>query len=367
MECRVTAKIKIDRNKLIDKTLKIYKKGLQFCINVGWNKHIKNNVRLHPFVYRDLKEMGLQSQLAVACIKQACGMLKRAKSKPTINNISMRYNFPRSASIQKGNVLSLATIDGRVKIPFTIPECFSEYFDNWKIRESLLRVDKQGRCFFLFTFSKQVDTSAVSSTFHKANILGIDLGINKLAVTSDGNFFGKWFKHKRRQIERIAGELQSKGTSASRQRLKKVWSRWQRLMSWTNHNISREIVDSLNKGDVIVMEDLSYIRRTARWNKWVHKWNFRQLQEFIEYKALRKGCRVVYVNPSYTSKTCNRCHSLNTSRHDGFFECNQCGHTLDSDLNGARNIARRYQRITGLEGTCKRAYDLTSNDAKASV
>ncbi|MFX1363229.1 MAG: hypothetical protein ACFE7A_07230, partial [Promethearchaeota archaeon] len=44
-------------------------------------------------------------------------------------------------------------------------------------------------------------------------------------------------------------------------------------------------------------------------------------------------------------------------------ECNVCGHSLNSDLNGARNIAQRYMRITGL-GFCKQAHDLACDEVE---
>ena len=115
-------------------------------------------------------------------------------------------------------------------------------------------------------------------------------------------------------------------------------------MRLSNHEISKKIIDGLKSGDVVVLEDLSNIRRTAKYNKWVHKWAFFELQSFIEYKALAKGIRVVRVNPAYTSKTCNRCNSLNTRRHSGFFECLCCGFHCDCDLQASRNIAQRYTR-----------------------
>src|SRR3990167_3697205 len=143
MRTRATAKIKIEARQEIISTLKVYSKGLQFCIDTAWGKHIRNNIKLHPFVYKHLRSLGLQAQLAAACIKQACGMVKKAKSKPIISRCSMRYNFPRSASF-KNNILSISTIKGRIKVPFRIPACYQQYFD-WKINESLLRMDKKGR------------------------------------------------------------------------------------------------------------------------------------------------------------------------------------------------------------------------------
>lgn len=358
MVVRVSIPIKLNVDKRIVDTIELYKQGLQHCVDTAWGMKIRNNVQLHPFVYKDLKDMGLPSQLSVACIKQACGMVKKAKSNPIINRVSIRYNAPRSFSF-KNNILSISTIQGRVKIPIKIPEYALKYFD-WEIRESLLIQSKE-KYYFTFTFLRE---NTYDSNNHK-RVLGVDLGVNKLAVTSDNKFYGNKIKSLRKQRDRFVSELQSKGTRASKRKLKKFSGVWNRFMKWTNHNISKTIISELKEGDVVVMEDLSNIRTTAKYNKWVHKWAFRQLQSFIEYKALIKGIRVVYVNPKYTSKECNRCHSKNTIRHSGFFECLCCGHSLDSDINGARNIARRYIR-----NMCRAVVNtpiLTSDDTILSV
>lgn len=327
--------IKLKVNDLIVRTIELYKQGLQYCIDKGWELRIRNNVKLHPFVYLDLRKIGLTSQLSVACIKQACGMLKKARSKPFISRVSVRYNQPRSFSF-KNNILSISTIQGRVKIPIQIPEYALKYFD-WEIRESLLTQNRD-KYYFTFTFSRE---GSINPNQH-SRILGADLGVNKLAVTSDNKFYGKDVKHLRIKHDRLVSILQSKGTKSSKKHLKKMSRTWRRFQRWVNHNISKKIVDKVNEGDVIVMEDLSNIRQTARYNKWVHKWAFRQLQGFINYKASAKGIRVVYINPKYTSKSCSVCNSTNTIRHSGFFECLCCGFHCDSDLQASRNIAKRY-------------------------
>ena len=347
--------IKLNVSEVILKTIKLYKQGLQLCVDKAWELRIRNNIKLHPFVYYDLRSIGLPSQLSISCIKQACGIVKKAKSKPFINRTSIRYNAPRSFSF-KNNVLSISTLEGRVKIPISIPNYALKYFKDWKIVESLLTQSKD-KHYFTFTFSRE---SPTASNQH-CEVLGVDLGVNKLAITSNNVFYGNKIKSLRKRRDRFVGKLQSKGTKASKRKLKKFSGKWNRFMCWTNHKISKSIISSLKMGDVVVMEDLTGIRKSARYNKWVHKWAFRQLQDFIEYKALENGIRVVYVNPAYTSKECNRCSSRNTTRHSGFFECKDCGHSLDSDINGARNIARRYTR-----NMCRAVVNtpiLTSDDA----
>lgn len=351
--------IKIKVNEVIVKTIELYKQGLQHCVDVAWGMKIRNNIQLHPFVYQDLKQMGLPSQLSISCIKQACGMVKKAKSNPIINRVSIRYNAPRSFSF-KNNVLSISTIQGRVKIPIKIPDYALEYF-NWEIRESLLTQNKD-KYYFTFTFLK--DTPETSQ--HNNRVLGVDLGINKLAVTSDGKFYGKDIKQLRIKHDRFVSILQSKGTKASKRKLKKRSGSWRLFQRWVNHNISKDIVDSLNNGDIVVMEDLKNIRTTAKYNKWVHKWAFKEIQSFIEYKALAKGIRVVYINPAYTSKSCSVCHNIDTIRHSGFIECKICRHCSDSDFGASKNIAQLYKRNM-CRATVNTPVDLTSDDSVLSV
>jgi putative transposase len=73
----------------------------------------------------------------------------------------------------------------------------------------------------------------------------------------------------------------------------------------------------------------------------MYSWAFRQLVDFVEYKAERAGVLVVFVDPRGTSKTCSRCgHSSRSNRPDqSHFRCVSCGYQMNADLNAARNIA----------------------------
>ena len=312
------------------------------CVDRAWEMGIRNNIKLHPFVYQDLRTLGLPSQLAISCIKQSCGLVKKAKSKPFIKFCSIRYNSPRSFSF-KNNVLSISTIKGRIKVPFIIPDCFKDYF-NWEISESLLRIDDKGKCFFMFTFSQEFPAQSSVSQ----QVLGVDLGVHNLAVTSDRQFFNSSkVKQIKRRFKFLRSKLQSKGTRSSRRLLKKISGREQQFMRAVNHGISKEIVNNFDGGK-IVMENLKgirNIRRGKRMNYWISNWSFFQLQSFIQYKAERKGIEFVKVRPNYTSQICSKCGMLG-SRSGCSFVCHcgcsfvcHCGFSLSADLNAARNLA----------------------------
>jgi IS605 OrfB family transposase len=351
MQVRVTTKIKIEPRQEIVDTINLYQKGLQHCVDVAWGMKIRNNIQLHPFVYPKLRE-SLPSQLAISCIKQSCGIVKKAKANPIIKFCSIRYNSPRSFSF-KNNVLSISTIKGRIKIPFTIPDYYKQYF-SWEITESLLKMDKKGRCFFMFTFSQE---SPINSDLQN-QVLGVDLGVNNLAVTSDRQFFhSSQVKQIKRKFKFLRSKLQSKGTRNSRRLLKKLSGKEQRFMRWTNHNISKKIVNSFDGGK-IVMENLKGIRRTnlgRRMNYWISNWSFFQLQSFIQYKAERKGIEFVKVRPNYTSQICSKCGQLG-SRVGSSFVCH-CGFSLNADLNASRNLAspmleKRQALVTEPHSSC---------------
>ena len=87
------------------------------------------------------------------------------------------------------------------------------------------------------------------------------------------------------------------------------------------------------------MEKLNGIREnisSAKLNRRLHAWNFRKLQQYIEYKASLEGIPVVYINPKNTSKHCHRCGHVAQANRE--FRC-ECGLKYNRDLNAAINIA----------------------------
>ncbi|MBI1972208.1 MAG: IS200/IS605 family element transposase accessory protein TnpB [Candidatus Aenigmarchaeota archaeon] len=275
----------------------------------------------------------------------------------------MRFNNPRSFSYRHG-VLSLSTIEGRKKFNVALPRYAEKYID-WKINESVLWVDRKNRMFFGICFSKDIDIP-IRSAQHR-QVLGVDVGIKHLAVTSDRKFYGSVIPKMRRHQEHTAS-LQSKGTKSARRHLKKISGRWTRFMRWKNHNISREIVNSLGEGNIVALEGITNIRsnRGKRFNKQLHSWAFSQLQSYIEYKAVQRGCLVAYINPQYTSQTCRMCNEIGT-RNKGFFSCGHCGYSCNADLNASFNIRNRVKPLAMTFGLPVNQPIVASNDGLLNV
>ena len=176
--------------------------------------------------------------------------------------------------------------------------------------------------------------------------MGVDVGENTLAATSTGKVLGgQSLRHRRDRYLALRRRLQSNGSQSAKQRLRQVSGKERRRVKHINHETSKSIVaEALSQGiGRIVMEDLTHIRTRIKAGKRMrarlHRWAFRQLQTFIEYKARALGIEVVYVDPAYTSQTCSDCSSLGT-RVKHRFVCDQCGLRAHADLNASRNLAR---------------------------
>jgi putative transposase len=175
--------------------------------------------------------------------------------------------------------------------------------------------------------------------------MGVDVGENNLAATSTGKIFGgAQLRYKRDCFLAHRRRLQSNGTQSSKQKLCKVSGREARHVKHVNHEISKAIIAEaqLIGASLIVLEDLTNIRERIRAKKRersrLHRWPFRQLQQFVAYKAENAGIEVMYVDPAYTSITCSNCQGLGERRKHQF-RCS-CGLLAHADCNASRNLAR---------------------------
>jgi len=181
-------------------------------------------------------------------------------------------------------------------------------------------------------------------------VIGVDLGISRLAVTSQPRFLGgKQVKETNNRYFRLRRDLQTKGTKSAKRHLKRLSGREKRFKRNTNHVISKRLVQKAKRtGRAIAIEDLRHIRqRTERTVKRSQRnrhssWAFAQLRYFLEYKARAAGVMLYTVDPRNTSRTCSRCgHCAKSNRQNqASFLCKSCGYAAPADENASVNISR---------------------------
>ncbi len=348
-----------EQKQILLETIEQYKFAYNYACKIGWNNQLWNGVELHKLTYYTVRnKTSLPSQLVISARIVATERKKKGlKSKcPQSKNPAIRYDKRSYTVWLDREEVSLATVNGRQKFKITIPEYFKQYVD-WDVKSATLKYNKRRKKFCLNITVEKDKEEVIPNGF----VVGIDLGLKNLAVVSTPNgkinqFFDDG--HIRAISERyqaIRSRLQSKGTPSAKRHLRKLSQKEKRFRTAVNHRISKEIVSLVPAGGTIVLEKLKGIRKRIKARKkdrrWIHSWNFAQLQQFIEYKAQAKGVRVVYVDARYTSQKCSKCgHISRSNRMDqSHFVCKQCGYSLNPSpvklflFNGAsRNIVINY-------------------------
>ena len=275
---------------------------------------------------------------------------------------------------------SLATVNGRVEMPFTVPAHLMPYIGYKTCGADLC--NRKGR------YTLHIVVSIPAPTVEPSQeVIGVDLGLNHPAVTSHRHFLGerRWKEQERRTF-RLKRKLQAKGSRSARRHLKKLSGKQFRRRKDHDHVLSKRIVQNTPIGATIALENLKNIRETSQMGRGkhdskkrdnkrrLHSWSFAQLYSFVEYKAEGHGISVVKVDPRHTSQTCSFCRFQHRSnrRSQSLFKCRACGYTLNADLNASYNI--REKHLSSLAdigtplsvGTRQRAYRVDSSESGAS-
>jgi IS605 OrfB family transposase len=309
-----------------------------------------NRFALHNLSYTAIRQKGkLGSQMTCNAIFAVCkaykalASLKKLPKKDPVPIITFRSTTihfdKRTYSFTKDGCLSLYTLQKRVKVPFSLGKKQRMLLEQGKPKEAEL-ICKKG----VWYFHLVIELPDIAKVEHGA-IIGVDVGENNLAATSIGDIYGGGnLKHLRDKHLSLRRRLQSNGTQSAKQKLRKVSGKERRKVRHVNHVTSKQIVAAAQQASAksIILEDLTNIRGRIKSGKRIrarlHRWSFRELQQFIKYKAEAVGIEVHFVNPAYTSTTCSRC-LLQGTREKHSFTCS-CGFRAHADLNSSQNLAR---------------------------
>lgn len=358
MEVVVTAKMKllpseVQHQQLVE-TMSAIQRGLNFASQVAYEHDLLSVFKkLQKLTYTELREgYGLKSQMACNVCTIVAGTYASMKSNgentlATYRKAKLQYSYNRDYSFTKEGLISIGTLDKRVKMPF-ITKGQDHYFDgSWEFGTGTL-VYKKGKWYLHIAVKKEVQTPAMYE-----NIVGVDLGMRFLAVAVDKNdshLFarGSHIRSVKARYVKLRKELQQRGTKSAKRKLKKIAGQENRFMTDTNHCVSKALVQFAGKKSLLVLEDLTGInlsvavRKKDRWIRF--GWAFAQLRSFVEYKTKLNDSHVITVNPAYTSQQCPKCgytHKENRKKHIHTFICNSCHYTSNDDRIGALNLRQK--------------------------
>lgn len=315
------------------------------------SNHSVNRTTIQKQMYRSLRDDQPQmlAQFASIAMRQAAAACKSYNS----NNPRARWSMKpvrkrRSVPLDlrlfsvRGSLLTISTSVHTPRIRTMLPDLpayFTQRYPDAKLNAATLHVSRTRQVSIRLIYRVSLTASAEGRT----QVVGIDQGLYKIAVTSKGGeYSGSSVRAARRRYRHNRSTLQRKGTRSAKRRLVAMSGREKRFVADVNHGITRALSSDPSVRTYVV-EDLTGIRnpnrRKGKTRTWIGQWAFAELDFMLRYKCQAAGIEVVSIDPRYTSQRCNACGVVDkASRRKGSYVCRHCGHRDNADLNAAKNI-----------------------------
>ena len=180
------------------------------------------------------------------------------------------------------------------------------------------------------------------------SIVGIDLGIKDLVITSDGEKYSnpKEILKREKQLKMIQKKLsrQVKGSN-NYNKTKMILARiHSKIKNSRKHNMITIINKIVKEHDIIVSEKLNVkgISSNHHLAKAVLDASFNKICELLKWKTKLQGKYYYQVDTFYpSSKMCSHCGSKTEVTNNlsiRSWECTNCGNKNDRDINASINI-----------------------------
>jgi len=212
-----------------------------------------------------------------------------------------------------------------------------------KVKRVVVKLTRSERVFISFI----VEDYEFPKLPNTGKAVGIDVGVEKLLVTSDGEYVPNL-----RPYEKALKKVRRLHKALSRKRyLSRNWFKAKiKLARAYEHlaDLRRDLYMKLGKYfaehyDVLVMEDIhvkQLIGKSGRRMRMrLHDVAFHELRGIMKYQMEKYGKKVVLVDPRNSSKTCAKCGyvKMDLTLSDRVFECPKCGWRADRDYNSSLN------------------------------
>lgn len=378
MKQTLTAKLQIipqpsDRQLLLD-AMRAYSDACSF-VSAYVHEHAMplSQIRIHDAVYRTCRSrFDLPSQMAASVTRTVIAAYKTVRTNQERHNerfgkkkrhadIMPKFRRPQLSLVwnrdyslvwnddKTERIFSVGTLKGRIKCPFHADAMGWAFADGARFGTAKL-VFKHGKFFLHVPVTVEVPDTPAPSGY--ASVVGVDRGIRFLAATYDGRktafYSGAQVKQKRAHYKQLRRQLQMRGTSSARHRIRTIGQRENRWMNDVNHCISKALVCTSPGNTLFVLEDLTGIRGAAERvrvkDRYIQvSWAYYDLEQKIAYKARKHGSSLLPADPAYTSQTCPICGHVDkkSRKHETHtFKCTACGYTTNDDRIGAMNLQR---------------------------
>lgn len=290
---------------------------------------------------------------------------------PVKRELQIRCVTSHTVKIEKGHFQWLFIIDNNDVIgqsknkkplydQIIIPVKFSAYHKEILKDKQLqntfnLKLNKYGKIEVIGCYKVEIEYPESKSK----EIVGIDIGLNKLITTSDGEVIEqnerivkrlKKLVKKQSNRDSLQAHLCKKYNDESFELSNKNYSKQQRkltrFVTCDNRYRVKKFLESRLDNHIII-EDLQ-IAYSATKSKMINfllkRMHISQIKNYLIDYSKKLGIKVSQVNAAYTSQTCPECshvHKDNRKTQEKF-SCVSCGYSGNADFVASVNIKNRY-------------------------
>ena len=237
-----------------------------------------------------------------------------------------KIKLPKLGLVDIRGYRNLETINGRIINATIIKEITEKYYVSVIVEEEEI----------------------IGQKLKPKSIIGIDLGIKDLVVTSSGEKYKnpKEIEKIEKRIKRVQRKLERQIKGSKNYQKTKVYlaKLYNRLRNSRKYNIIRIVNKLVEENDIIISEKLNIKNMLKNHNiaKYISDTSFRKICDMIEWKCRRKGKYYYQVDTYYpSSQICSHCGEKENKIKDlkiRKWECKNCGNENDRDINASINI-----------------------------
>jgi IS605 OrfB family transposase len=331
----------LKKKKKLLEVINAYRWAVNYYINYVW----KNGGTLDAITLSALKLTCLTERYKSNALRYALSLISSVKTqarkanttptKPIFNgfpNLDAKFiKIEENKSCKLFDlILKISILGGKpIHVPLKKTVTFNKWinFPGSKLLKTVLIQENK----IQFNFE-------INNEFKKdGKTLGIDIGLNKMIVDSDGNQYGTEFK-------KIIQELRRKEKGSIIR--KKLCVKRRNYINTTVNSLPWDLIKVLGIEELKDLKKGKSKNRSKKFRTAIAPWVYSQILRRIKEKAEENRVLVVSVPPAYTSQTCPICGMVSKLNRKGEkFKCIACGHTADADHVGSLNVLTRTLQI----------------------
>ncbi|WP_392476749.1 RNA-guided endonuclease InsQ/TnpB family protein [Nostoc sp. C110] len=297
----------------------------------------------NPWYYECSKSTPQQSLMALKIAWDRC-----------FKKISLRPKFKKKGKHDSFTLEGTFNILGNHKIQVPKIGILKTYERLPQVQPKSVTISRQAdRWFISFRFEVEPTPTPKAVEF-----VGVDLGVNHLAILSTGEVFegAKSYKKYEQKLSRMQWLNRRKqvGSNNYRKAQLKV-ARLHRKIANIRKDTLHKITTYISKNHAVIgIEDLNVrgMLANGKLAKAIADMSFYEFRKQLEYKAQLYGSELVVVNRFYpSSKTCSCCGTKKESLtlKERIFKC-RCGFECDRDLNASINLEKAARSVVSACG-----------------